>query len=112
MSDDPALVQTFPTARAGFEDFLGRFREVRVAFIDHPDLVVPVNIRPVGKVEILAYGLDMVKPIPDLEITDEGIHATLSFSCEPYKTFVPWAAVQGFRGYGERTKQRAQLRSV
>src|SRR5262249_5510528 len=30
---------------------------------------------------------------PDLDISDEGIAATLSFSRVPFATFVPWAAV-------------------
>lgn len=41
----------------------------------------------------LEYGHDMPNPIPDLEITDAGVAATLSFHQIPVKTFVPWAAV-------------------
>ena len=87
--------------RATFEDSLGRFSEVRVAFVDHPDLVVPEGVRPpAGEARILSYGLDMPVPIPDLEITDVGISATLSFDRAPHKTFVPWEAVAGVRAYG------------
>jgi hypothetical protein len=42
---------------------------------------------------ILQYGLDMPVPIPDLDVTDEGVTATLSFSRSPHKTHVPWSAV-------------------
>jgi len=41
----------------------------------------------------LEYGYDMPNPIPDLEITEEGVSATLSFKQTPIKTFVPWGAV-------------------
>lgn len=41
------------------------------------------------------YGLPeaLTIPIPDLEITEEGIRATLSIDRTPHKTFVPWTAV-------------------
>ncbi len=42
---------------------------------------------------ILQYGLNMPVPIADLEITGEGIRATLSFNRSPHNTFVPWPAV-------------------
>jgi len=42
---------------------------------------------------ILQYGLNMPVPIVDLEITGEGIRATLSFNRTPHNTFVPWQAV-------------------
>jgi stringent starvation protein B len=32
-------------------------------------------------------------PISDLEVTDAGISATLSFSRIPHRTYVPWSAV-------------------
>jgi stringent starvation protein B len=42
---------------------------------------------------LLQYGDNMPIPIPDLQVDDEGITATLSFSRMPHRTFVPWAAV-------------------
>jgi len=42
---------------------------------------------------VLQYGRDMPIPIPDLEIGDEGVSATLSFSRIPQKTHIPWSAV-------------------
>lgn len=42
---------------------------------------------------VLQYGRNMPIPIPDLEVTDEGVSATLSFSRSPHRTHVPWSAV-------------------
>jgi hypothetical protein len=42
---------------------------------------------------VLEYGYSLAKPLPDLEVTDAGISATLSFGGQSTKTFVPWAAV-------------------
>lgn len=41
----------------------------------------------------LDYGYGFSPPIPDLEIGDDGIQATLSFSRVPFPTFIPWSAV-------------------
>ncbi|MDB4971462.1 MAG: Stringent starvation protein [Myxococcales bacterium] len=41
----------------------------------------------------LDYGYGFAPPIPDLEIGDDGISATLSFSRVPFPTFIPWTAV-------------------
>jgi hypothetical protein len=87
--------------RAGFEELLAGFADVRVAFVRHERLVVPASVVPAeGEAGVLSYGLDMPVPIPDLEVTDSGISATLSFSREPFKTFVPWEAVLAARGVG------------
>jgi hypothetical protein len=59
-----------------------------------PDVQLPDHVR--DDHVVLWYELDPVGvPIPDLEATDQGISATLSFSREPHKTFVPWSAVKG-----------------
>jgi stringent starvation protein B len=42
---------------------------------------------------VLQYGRNMPIPITDLEITDEGVSATLSFTRVPHRTYVPWHAV-------------------
>jgi hypothetical protein len=42
---------------------------------------------------VLEYELDAVVPIPDLEVTEAGIRATLSFQRTPHKTFIPWSEV-------------------
>jgi hypothetical protein len=105
------------TKRDHFEQALASCYEVAVFVLEVPGAEIPPDVwRTHARVEArfctLRYGLDMAKPIPDLEITDEGIRATLSFSCEPCKTFVPWDAVAAIEGDGERPKQRAQLRAV
>ena len=51
----------------------------------------------------LDYGYGFTPPIHDLEIDDQGIRATLSFSRQPFHTFVPWSAVfviADFEGQG------------
>lgn len=55
-------------------------------------VVLPSPLKEAAQV-LLQYGLDMAVPIPDLEVTENGISATLSFNREPQKTFVPWSAV-------------------
>jgi stringent starvation protein B len=42
---------------------------------------------------VLQYGRNMPIPITDLEVTDAGVSATLSFSRVPHRTYVPWSAV-------------------
>jgi stringent starvation protein B len=42
---------------------------------------------------VLQYGRNMPIPITDLEVTEEGVSATLSFSRVPHRTYVPWSAV-------------------
>lgn len=46
-----------------------------------------------GEVTVLEYGYAMPIPIQDMDVTDEGVSATLFFNQTPHKTFVPWAAV-------------------
>jgi hypothetical protein len=100
------------TVREAFEETLSTHYTVRVLVIEHPDLVVPPEYDPAKRRLVLEYGLDMAKPIADLEVTDDGIKATLSFANEPHATFVPWGAINSMGGMGERPKQRTQLRSV
>jgi hypothetical protein len=105
------------TKREAFEQALAACYEVLVVVAEDPRVDLPAKawaspMLGAPATAILAYGLDMAKPIPDLETTDDGIRATLSFSCTLCPTFVPWACVLGFRGDGERPKQRAQLRAI
>lgn len=44
---------------------------------------------------VLRIGLEMPIPIPDLEINDVGITATLSFDRTPHAVIVPWQGVFG-----------------
>jgi stringent starvation protein B len=53
---------------------------VPAPFASHPHLV-------------LQYGRNMPIAIPDLEVTEAGVSATLSFSRVPHRTYVPWSAV-------------------
>jgi stringent starvation protein B len=42
---------------------------------------------------VLQYGRNMPIPIPDLDVSEQGVSATLSFSRSPFQTHVPWSAV-------------------
>ena len=42
---------------------------------------------------VLQYGRNMPIPIPDLDVSEQGVSATLSFSRAPHRTHVPWSAV-------------------
>ena len=42
---------------------------------------------------MLQYGHDLPIPIPDLEVDEYGVRATLSFSRAAHLTVVPWSAV-------------------
>jgi stringent starvation protein B len=42
---------------------------------------------------VLQYGRNMPIPIPDLEVTEDGVSATLSFSRAPHRTHIPWSSV-------------------
>lgn len=55
-------------------------------------VVVPAHLKRQPRV-VLQYGLNMRIPIPDLDVGEDGIGATLSFDRAPTWTFVPWSAV-------------------
>ena len=55
-------------------------------------VVVPVHLRGEGHL-VLQYGNDLPIPIPDLQVDDFGVTATLSFARAPHQTVVPWSAV-------------------
>jgi stringent starvation protein B len=57
-----------------------------------PGVVVPVNLKREAHL-VLQYGHDLPIPIPDLEVDDYGVRATLSFSRTAHVTVVPWSAV-------------------
>ena len=93
--------------KALFERALADFYSVHMAVVFHHDVVLPAHLMtPAWKagqdVVDLEYGLDMPVPILDMVITEAGVTATLSFSREPFTTFVPWAAVKGFGCDGRR----------
>ncbi|MCC6216105.1 MAG: hypothetical protein IT376_14660 [Polyangiaceae bacterium] len=47
---------------------------------------------------VLQVGLNMAVPIPDLNVDDEGVTCTLSFSRSPFFCVLPWAAVYALVG--------------
>lgn len=51
---------------------------------------------------VLQIGLNMPKPIPDLNVDDEGISCTLSFSNTPHHCKLPWASVYALIGASGR----------
>jgi len=57
-----------------------------------PGVIVPTHLRGEAHL-VLQYGHDLPISIPDLEIDDYGVRATLSFQRTPHLTVVPWSAV-------------------
>lgn len=57
-----------------------------------PGVIVPANLRAEAHL-VLQYGHDLPIPIPDLEVDEYGVRATLSFQKTPHLTVVPWSAV-------------------
>jgi stringent starvation protein B len=55
-------------------------------------VVVPVRLKGEGHL-VLQYGNDLPIPIPDLQVDEFGVSATLSFARSPQQTVVPWSAV-------------------
>lgn len=57
-----------------------------------PGVIVPPHLRTEPHL-VLQYGHDLPIPILDLEVDEHGVRATLSFSKNPQRTFVPWTSV-------------------
>src|SRR5579862_5583624 len=55
-------------------------------------VIVPTHLRGEAHL-VLQYGHDLPISIPDLEVDEYGVRATLSFSRNPQLTVVPWSAV-------------------
>lgn len=51
---------------------------------------------------VLQVGLNMAVPIPDLDVNDDGISCTLSFSRTPHYCRVPWRAIFALVGENGR----------
>jgi stringent starvation protein B len=51
---------------------------------------------------VLQIGLNMPKPIPDLNVDDDGISCTLSFSNAPHYCHLPWSSVYALIGASGR----------
>jgi stringent starvation protein B len=57
-----------------------------------PGVIVPAHLKSEPYL-VLQYGHDLPIPIPDLEVDEHGVRATLSFSKQLQRTVVPWSAV-------------------
>jgi stringent starvation protein B len=57
-----------------------------------PGVVVPAPFSSQAHL-VLQYGRNMPIPITDLEVTEDGVSATLSFTRVSHRTYVPWSAV-------------------
>jgi stringent starvation protein B len=57
-----------------------------------PGVIVPTAFRREAHL-VLQYGHDLPIPIPDLEVDEYGVRATLSFSRAAQLTVIPWTAV-------------------
>jgi hypothetical protein len=85
-------------------------REVMLALLAEASVFIHLDPRgPVVRVPpwfknqpqlVLQVGLNMAVPIPDLEVGDDGITCTLSFSRRPFFCSIPWKAVFGLVGEG------------
>jgi hypothetical protein len=97
-----------------FEQLLCHHGQVFVALDGSaPGVILPEHL--LGGQVVLDYNLSATVAIPDLTATDEGIRATLSFSREPFATFVPWTAVRELIAKPpaqEAPKQKPKLRLV
>jgi len=90
-------VESSKNSKEFFEQLLCHHTQVFVELdAGAPGVVLPEHL--LGGHVVLDYNLNAVISIPDLEATDDGIRATLSFSREPFTTFVPWSAVIGMVG--------------
>jgi len=55
-------------------------------------VVVPAHLKGEPHL-VLQYGHDLPIPIPDLQVDEHGVSATLSFARTPSPTVIPWSAV-------------------
>jgi hypothetical protein len=119
-SGSPTDAEVGAKNKERFEQALADFYSIHLAVSYHPEVVLPEHLKtPAWKAGTeyvhLEYGLDMPVPIVDMEITEKGIKATLSFARVPFTTFVPWDAVEGARVDGARPpppKPKFKLKSV
>lgn len=89
-------------------DALPNKREVMLALLAETSVFVhldprspSVRVPPWFKNQpqlVLQIGLNMAVQIPDLDVNDQGIDCTLSFSRRPFPCSIPWSAVFGLVG--------------
>lgn len=83
--------------QAIFEALLSEHPIVRVGvFNAGKGVELPPQLKEEPCIVTLEYGLNMARPIPDLMVGPDGIHATLSFSRQLHKTFAPWDSIAYF----------------
>lgn len=83
--------------QAIFEALLSEHPIVRVGVLNTGKGVeLPPQLKEEPCIVTLEYGLNMARPIPDLMVGPDGIHATLSFSRQLHKTFAPWDSIAYF----------------
>jgi stringent starvation protein B len=78
-------------------------KDVMIALLSESNVFVHLDPRKAGVIVpkwfttqpelILQLGLNMPIPIPDLEVEDDGVSCTLSFSRSPFWCKLPWDAV-------------------
>ena len=57
-----------------------------------PGVIVPRHLARQPQL-VLQVGLDLVVPIPDLRVDEDGLSGTLSFNRAPFHCRIPWSAV-------------------
>jgi stringent starvation protein B len=87
-------------------------KEVALALLERASVFVHLDPRGAGVVVplhfkrqprlVLQVGLNMVVPIPDLRLDDEGLSCTLSFNRTPFHCIVPWTSVFALIGEDAR----------
>jgi stringent starvation protein B len=85
-------IQPRPSKKDAFSTLLSRGDVLVKLDARHDAVSVPAGFKDSFEL-VLHYGLSLPIPIPDLDIGETGVTATLSFSREPHTTFVPWSAV-------------------
>lgn len=100
--------------RVELEKLLANWHSVWLAVKPCEGLELPTDYMPDGdKPTVLLYGLDFAEnPIPDIELTDKGISATLSFCHVGHKTFVPYRALVAVSCSGHRHVQERHLKLI
>lgn len=83
-------------------------KDVTLALLQGPSVFIHLDPRKPGVVVpawfksqpqlVLQVGLNMPVPIPDLDVSDEGISCTLSFNRSPHWCKLPWSAIYALVG--------------
>ncbi|MFO0759522.1 MAG: ClpXP protease specificity-enhancing factor SspB [Byssovorax sp.] len=107
MSDAPQQPPNRPDAARA-----PRKKDIALTLLQGPSLFIHLDPRKQGVVVpvqfkrehqlMLQVGLNMAIPIPDLEVDEEGITCTLSFSQRPFWCSIPWSAVYALVGEDSR----------